>query len=103
MDSKITIKTRYVTADGAEFTYESLAKHHIKVCNILTNCFLPNPKSEHYHTIWELIKHFNIVDRDDAEYIAQEENDLFMDNAIEDQDWFITGVPSIEKIRELLR
>jgi len=101
MNSEITIKTRYVTADGMEFTHLSLAQHHIKVCNILDNCFLPKPKSEHYHTIWELIKHFNIVDRDDAEYDNIETNDIFY-NIIEDQEFFKLGVPSIETIRELL-
>ena len=101
MNSEIIVKVVYTTCDGMEFTHESLAKHHIKVCNVLTNCFLPYPKSEHYHTIWELIKHFNIVDRDDAEYALQEEDDPFMDNAIEDQEFF--NPPSIEKIRELLR
>jgi hypothetical protein len=67
-NSEITVKTVYTTADGVEFDSRLSAEHHIKVCNVLMNCFRHSPSSNHYQTIWELITHHKIVGRDDVEY-----------------------------------
>ena len=72
MNNEITSRTVYTTCDGIEFTHLELAEHHIRTCNVLMNCLLAKPKSEHYHTIWELLKHHQIIDRHDAEYYLQE-------------------------------
>lgn len=66
--SEITVRTIYSTADGKGFSSMIEAEHHVKVCNVLHNCFFHPPLSIHYQTIWELLKHHKIVDRDDEEY-----------------------------------
>lgn len=99
---KITERTIYTTPDGMEFSHYAIAKHHIMVCNILDNCFYTGPKSQHYHTIWELIKHHCIIERDDKEYNQQIANDMFLDNTIEEQEWFKIGTPTLGRIKELL-
>lgn len=101
-DNEIKCRFVYTTPDGMNFDSEIMAKHHIKVCNILNNCFfVSNPKSVYYQTIWELIKHFKISERTDLDYEDQMDDGSFMYDKLDEQ--FKTNMPSIEQIRELLK
>jgi hypothetical protein len=65
---EITEKTVFTTSDGIEFDSRALAEHHVKVCNVLLNCFFESHTSRHYQTIWDLLKRNKISERDDVEY-----------------------------------
>jgi len=83
-NSEITVKTVYTTADGVEFDSRLSAEHHIKVCNVLMNCFFESLSSPHYQTIWNLLTHHKIVDRDDAEY-----EEMCDSGNIEGLNWYV--------------
>lgn len=99
--NEIKYRMVYTTPDGMNFDSDIMARHHIKVCNVLDNCFWSKPKSIYYQTIWELLKHSDIMGRTDAEYDEQYDDGSFMYDKLDEQ--FKSNMPSIQMIRDLLK